>query len=218
MKGLHLKKGVWNVLWILLGVFVLAGCAGWSYRPSPPFPAPVPEDAKITKNYNSKGQFFFADQKGEVVSTKPMPFGVLLQKSDTTEPNWMKVLGCFTVYRIPNHSNVWLCDKDSRCLEGTPADKANGAVFSVNFDGKKLFIADASGRSISEKDLKKFASLVRDTDPDSRAGIRLLDTFTIYKIKGSIRIADCCENICFCTCFDETTWHQSACDRHGACP
>jgi hypothetical protein len=218
MKGLHLKMAVWVVSFIFVGLFLFVGCCRLPYKPVRAFPAPVPENAKVSINFNEDGEFFIADQKGEAISVKPIHFDTLLETADKADPGWIDVLGSFALYQVKEERNVWLCDKDFQCIEGQVEDENDGAVFSLNYDGRKLFFASASGKELTVKDLKPFVSLVQDTYLRSKIGIKTLDTFTIYIVKGSkkLLIYSPITNSCLCVCV-HSDWTTSGC-VNGGCP
>lgn len=190
MKDLKCKKTALVFSLILVGLLVLVGCCRQPYKPVKAFPAETPDNAKMTINFNERGEFFIADHEGEAVSTKPVPFTTLVKEADEKDPNWLAVLGSFTLFRIRENSSLWLCNKDFQCIEIPLSGKVNSAVFSINYDYERdrLFFGSADGREINVKELKSFASLIRDTDFREKYGIKTINTFTIYKLKGSIKL------------------------------
>jgi hypothetical protein len=214
MEGYQSKKQIFLLVFLLIGTIAVAGCSWSSYQPTKPFPAPIPDNAKYTINFNAQGDFFIADSKGMAVMIKPVPFAALLTKADLKARKWITAFGCYTLYRIKKDNRAWLCDKDFRCVEGRMEGEENNAVFSVNYNGDEIFLGSASGNEV--KDLKAIGSLIEKTDPDSQKDVEILGSFTVYKIIGSQKLSLCINNKCYCTCFDPATNSLSACD-HGNC-
>lgn len=223
MKGLHFIYKAFVVACVTLGIFALVGCSYFfqkPYNPSKPFPAKIPGTSKYSVVYNAKGEFFIADQNGEALPAEHIPLSVLLKSSNMSRKDWLTVLGSFKLYRVKYDKSVWLCDEGFQCykgeIKGEKNNDANSAVLSLNYDGESLFISDAAGQLVTPKDLKSFAALVEETDLDKKLGIEELSTFTIYKIIGSIKVADCIWGRCICTCI-HADGSRTKC-VYGECP
>ncbi|MEJ2156013.1 MAG: hypothetical protein P8X96_11805 [Desulfobacteraceae bacterium] len=219
MKGFCFFNKAFAVACITLGIFVLGGCSYLfqkPYKPSKPFPAKIPETSKYSVAYNARGEFFIADRKGESLPAEKIPLSVLLKSSDMTRSDWLTVLGSFKLYQVKYDNSVWLCNEGFQCYKGEVKDDEKSAVLSLNYDGKRLFISDADGRLVTPKDLKAFAALVKEANLDKKLGIKELSTFTIYKIIGSIKVADCVWGRCLCTCI-HSNGTRTPC-VNGQCP
>ena len=212
MRGSHFTKAVLLFSFILLGLFLLAGCCGIFYKPAKPFSyEKIPEKSVVSMNFNAKGRYFVADKDGEAVRPEKISFESLLTKANKRQPEWIKVLGNYTLFQINEGSKVWLCDKELQCVEGRLGGKAGKeTVFSLNYgDDGKMFFADRDGNQLEadgkglkaltntstsavaqddgarQQKLRQFTSLVEENDFIKKDGIKTLNSFVVYKVKGS---------------------------------
>lgn len=218
MNCLCIKKRVLIIAGIMIGLIGIVGCSHQPYKPVRQFPAPTPKNAKVSLNFNSEGRFFIADEYGEAVKAQIVPFAKILKKSSPEETESLEVLGSYALYRIGNNGKVLLCDNTFECAVGSIKEKSKDAVFSINFDGKKLFLADTKGEKIDPKNLSPFASLIKQTEFRNKMGIKTLNNLTIYKMKGSIKLSGCSpNNICTCACYCPAKKKTVGCIS-GECP
>jgi hypothetical protein len=225
MKRFQCKKAVVWISAMSAVLFLMAGC-GRPFVPSKPFPAPVVGDAIVSMNINADGRFFFVDEKGETVLTKPITFATLVESADLRQDDWMIPLGSFTLYTVKGDGRALLCDKDFKCIERQSGKDEKSAVFSINLTDKvmkqkvaktlELFFADAEGEVIDKKAFELLPTLLQQKDPAKLKGLVALNNFTVFLIKGSQKLEICANNMCYCCCLHSGGW-VSNCDSHGSC-
>lgn len=223
MKCLRLFQSVFVYFFILNGLILYSGCAGNSQKnvrevsqnvvnddkksaeSVSVFPAPKVEGSILTLHYNAWGKLFLADEKGTPVKTWPIPFSNLLNNANMKESEWIAPLGIFKVFRRNNRC-ISICNEELQCADICMDEKAKSAVFSMNYDGNSIFLADESGVRIGNDNMRPLHLIIQKDDLSKKNQIKLLNGFSVYKIKGSEQISWCIDgsNICYVGCISCT--------------
>lgn len=231
MKCLQWRMTMITAFFILLGLFLLAGCSLFANKPVKPFPAQKPEHAAVTINFNEKGQFFLAGSGGEPLSGQLVPFVELVKYVDPEDPQGVTDLGSYTLYKTKEDCRTWLCKNNSICFVSSPEGRSKAAVFSINFNGDTLFIGDATGKEVPASRLIPISALAKEAVDGSEAKavkwtlsprVKYVGTYNFYILKGSIKLVICTENhVCSCTCVDTSQpwpWPCTDCTNGVSCP
>ena len=217
MKALKVKKTLFPVTAILIGLFVLCGCLKMHTVDIKPIPPEViPKNATVSIYFDAKGDLVMVDKDGNPIKSHPIPFPSLLNNADTKESGWIKLLGSYSLFKINENSQIWLCDKELQCVETQVKLKSRKAIFglSYNSDTGNVFISDTKGEMVEmvAKDiaaatdksqypktmgtkmgrgkLRAFTDLIESTDFSSVKEIRMIRSFMLFKVKGSHMFAD----------------------------